>query len=52
MGKVVPCLIPYNPLFYLNFFDQDKASFFIKLICVCDVLCVNTSVMAPHKDPD
>jgi hypothetical protein len=27
MGKVVPCLIPYKSIFYLKFFDQDKASF-------------------------
>jgi hypothetical protein len=27
MDKVVPCFIPYNSVFYLKFFDQDKASF-------------------------
>jgi hypothetical protein len=27
MDKVVPCLILYNSVFYLKFFDQDKASF-------------------------
>jgi hypothetical protein len=27
MDKVVPCLIPYNCIFYLNFFNQDKAGF-------------------------
>jgi hypothetical protein len=27
MDKGVPSLIPYNSLFYLNFFDQEKADF-------------------------
>jgi hypothetical protein len=27
MDKVVPCLIPYNSIIYLKFFEQDKASF-------------------------
>jgi hypothetical protein len=27
MDKVVPCLIPYNSIFYLKLFDQDVASF-------------------------
>jgi hypothetical protein len=32
MDKVVPCLIPYNSVFYLKFFDQDKANFLLNQI--------------------
>jgi hypothetical protein len=34
MDKVVPRLIPYNFVFYLKFFDQDKANFLTKSNCV------------------
>jgi hypothetical protein len=39
MGKVVPYCIPFKPIFYMKFFDQERVSFFDQIqLCSVGIL--------------